>query len=320
MPSGQNQPPEVRAGQHDPERNTLVPPLQHGDQYRDDRMGDPWIPEETDDGGDDDEHMGGEYGDILDANDQLEDHEADYPEDQTPDPAYLSDTYGRNVGGMEAMELSPPPLLSLAQGYLPTMNGQPEHIIINTQGSPLITGEQQQFGTAQGPQPHVLVEDTSPQVTPQPHQPSVFQVSPQASVTGSSPGSPGRKHRRRGTAQTPGSTESSNKRPRIHPPVESPESRKLGMAALLNPESNHKDNSSSPPPIPRSRILFKCAVCLDTPDPAVFVQPCGHVFCEACAQGAVQTTMRCPVCRHSMRLRDIRVLQFRLAEAGRKTS
>ncbi|KAJ2601328.1 hypothetical protein GGF40_001523 [Coemansia sp. RSA 1286] len=63
----------------------------------------------------------------------------------------------------------------------------------------------------------------------------------------------------------------------------------------------------------RSRIMFKCAVCLDTPDPAVFVHPCGHVFCEACAQGAVQSTRKCPVCRHQMRARDIRVLQFRVA-------
>ncbi|KAI8322490.1 hypothetical protein GQ54DRAFT_297318 [Martensiomyces pterosporus] len=68
---------------------------------------------------------------------------------------------------------------------------------------------------------------------------------------------------------------------------------------------------------PRTRALFKCAVCLDKPDPAVFVQPCGHVFCEGCAQGAVQSTKRCPVCRHSMRAKDIRVLQFRVARVGR---
>ncbi|KAJ1796528.1 hypothetical protein LPJ75_007223 [Coemansia sp. RSA 2598] len=67
----------------------------------------------------------------------------------------------------------------------------------------------------------------------------------------------------------------------------------------------------------RARIMFKCAVCLDTPDPAVFVHPCGHVFCEACAQGAVQSTRKCPVCRHQMRARDIRVLQFRVASIKR---
>ncbi|KAJ1893360.1 hypothetical protein GGI09_008647 [Coemansia sp. S100] len=72
-----------------------------------------------------------------------------------------------------------------------------------------------------------------------------------------------------------------------------------------------------PPPTLRTRTQFKCAVCLETPDPAVFVHPCGHVFCEGCAQGAVQTTGKCPVCRHAMRARNIRVLQFRIAPIGR---
>ncbi|KAJ2519848.1 hypothetical protein H4217_002427 [Coemansia sp. RSA 1939] len=67
----------------------------------------------------------------------------------------------------------------------------------------------------------------------------------------------------------------------------------------------------------RSRIMFKCAVCLDIPDPAVFAHPCGHVFCEGCVQSAAQVTRRCPVCRHSLRPRDIRVLQFRVAKVGR---
>ncbi|KAJ2508707.1 hypothetical protein IWW47_000470 [Coemansia sp. RSA 2052] len=85
-----------------------------------------------------------------------------------------------------------------------------------------------------------------------------------------------------------------------------------------------KDDTSKtipppPPPQPpiRTRTQFKCAVCLDTPDPAVYVHPCGHVFCEGCAQGAVQTTGKCPVCRHAMRARSIRVLQFRVAPIGR---
>ncbi|KAJ1966164.1 hypothetical protein GGI12_000255 [Dipsacomyces acuminosporus] len=68
----------------------------------------------------------------------------------------------------------------------------------------------------------------------------------------------------------------------------------------------------------RGHLQFKCAVCLDQPDPAVFVQPCGHVFCEGCAQGAVQTTKRCPVCRHALRVKDIRILQFRVAKVGRE--
>ncbi|KAJ1845749.1 Rab geranylgeranyltransferase, partial [Coemansia sp. RSA 2703] len=68
----------------------------------------------------------------------------------------------------------------------------------------------------------------------------------------------------------------------------------------------------------RPRIMFKCAVCLDSPDPAVFVHPCGHVFCESCAQSASQSTGKCPVCRHSMRPKDIRILQFRVAAITRR--
>ncbi|KAJ1814994.1 hypothetical protein LPJ60_005866 [Coemansia sp. RSA 2675] len=73
-------------------------------------------------------------------------------------------------------------------------------------------------------------------------------------------------------------------------------------------------------PVQRTRTQFKCAVCLEAPDPAVFVHPCGHVFCEGCAQGAVQTTGKCPVCRHAMRTRNIRVLQFRIAPIGRTSN
>ncbi|PIA19302.1 hypothetical protein COEREDRAFT_79249 [Coemansia reversa NRRL 1564] len=97
---------------------------------------------------------------------------------------------------------------------------------------------------------------------------------------------------------------------------------RAGVATLLNPEPSTKDDDDASENAAegagkRSRILFKCAVCLDMPNPAVFAHPCGHVFCEMCAQGAVQTTMRCPVCRHSMRVKDIRVLQFKVAKIGR---
>ncbi|KAJ2657958.1 hypothetical protein IW148_004916 [Coemansia sp. RSA 1199] len=118
----------------------------------------------------------------------------------------------------------------------------------------------------------------------------------------------GRKHPRRDTKATSTDDEaSSSKRQKLDDT-----GSKVGVATLLNPEPEPKSSGAG-----KSRILFKCAVCLDMPDPAVFVHPCGHVFCEVCAQGAVQTTMRCPVCRHSMRLRDIRVLQFRVAKVGR---
>ncbi|KAJ2712555.1 E3 ubiquitin-protein ligase rnf4 [Coemansia spiralis] len=126
--------------------------------------------------------------------------------------------------------------------------------------------------------------------------------------------SPNRKHGRdTPQLQLPLRSAESSKRPKldIEPPLASP---KADVAVLLNPAPEDEAAGSS-----RSRILFKCAVCLDRPDPAVFVQACGHVFCEACAQGAVQSTMRCPVCRHSIHMRDIRVLQFRVAKVGRET-
>ncbi|KAJ1848870.1 hypothetical protein IWW55_003729 [Coemansia sp. RSA 2706] len=121
-------------------------------------------------------------------------------------------------------------------------------------------------------------------------------------------GSPGRKHPLADAKAGEGA--SNSKRLKLDQ-AEEVSGSKVGLATLLNPEPDPKAKSG------RSRILFKCAVCLDMPDPAVFVHPCGHVFCEVCAQGAVQTTMRCPVCRHSIRLRDIRVLQFRVAKVGR---
>ncbi|KAJ1735743.1 hypothetical protein LPJ61_000395 [Coemansia biformis] len=136
-----------------------------------------------------------------------------------------------------------------------------------------------------------------------------------AAAAASSPGSPSRKHRRATRApQPPTKSAESSKRPKLDT-ARPNASLKVGVESLLNPEPESDDDKGSD--APRSRILFKCAVCLDMPDPAVFVQPCGHVFCEACAQGAVQTTMRCPVCRHSMRMRDIRILQFRVAKIRR---
>ncbi|KAJ2772166.1 hypothetical protein IWQ57_001882 [Coemansia nantahalensis] len=141
--------------------------------------------------------------------------------------------------------------------------------------------------------------------------------SPAGSDAGSPAGSPGRKHRRdtRLSRQASQSAEGS-KRPRLDPDAP-PAAKKAGLAAMLNPEPGAGDEAAEPP---RSRVLFKCAVCLDRPDPAVFMQACGHVFCEGCAQCAVQSTMRCPVCRHGIHMRDIRVLQFRVAKVRRQTA
>lgn len=68
------------------------------------------------------------------------------------------------------------------------------------------------------------------------------------------------------------------------------------------------------------RVRFRCAVCLDRPDPAVFTQPCGHVFCERCLQNAIQRTKKCPVCRQDMRPRNIKALQFRINTIGKDIS
>ncbi|KAJ2340974.1 hypothetical protein GGF43_006280 [Coemansia sp. RSA 2618] len=121
---------------------------------------------------------------------------------------------------------------------------------------------------------------------------------------------PGRKHTRRNTKANDAS---GSKRLKLDGSEDVSMGGKVGVATLLNPEEPEEDRDCGA----KSRILFKCAVCLDMPDPAVFVHPCGHVFCEVCAQGAIQTTMRCPVCRHSMRVNNIRVLQFRVAKVGR---
>ncbi|KAI9482126.1 hypothetical protein LPJ78_000852 [Coemansia sp. RSA 989] len=192
----------------------------------------------------------------------------------------------------------------------------PEVITISTQPSPEQVNTQQ-FSTpvlsSQGFDTHIVI-NSSPSQTSGNSTESIYTINEALESHAAEPpqpdqGSPSRKH------PLPTNTHkecSSNKRIKIdHEADTAPLGGKLGVATLLNPEPEDDDKAG------RSRVLFKCAVCLDMPDPAVFVHPCGHVFCELCAQGAVQTTMRCPVCRHSMRMRDIRVLQFKVAKVGR---
>ncbi|KAJ2589541.1 hypothetical protein IWW49_002441 [Coemansia sp. RSA 1797] len=194
----------------------------------------------------------------------------------------------------------------------------PEVITINTQFSPSMVGDYQFSTPVQRIGTQVYIESSPDQGSQESSESStsirdlsasIMAVGPDAMHLGenSSDSAPARKHPRRDTKSTSTDDEaSSSKRQKLN------DLGKVGVATLLNPEPEPKSSGAG-----KSRILFKCAVCLDMPDPAVFVHPCGHVFCEVCAQGAVQTTMRCPVCRHSMRLRDIRVLQFRVAKVGR---
>ncbi|KAJ1679257.1 hypothetical protein EV182_002418 [Spiromyces aspiralis] len=61
-------------------------------------------------------------------------------------------------------------------------------------------------------------------------------------------------------------------------------------------------------------VTFKCAVCLDSPDPAVALTGCGHVFCEDCALNAIFNNHKCPVCRKQTNSKQVRVLQFRIKQ------
>ncbi|KAJ2455488.1 hypothetical protein EV183_000820 [Coemansia sp. RSA 2336] len=192
----------------------------------------------------------------------------------------------------------------------------PEVITINTQLSPEQVNTQQ-FSTpvlsSQGFDSHIFIS-SSPSQTSGNSAESIYTINEALGGHAAEPpqpdqGSPSRKHSLPANTKDP----ISNKRIKTdHEADPAPLGSKLGVATLLNPEPDDDSDKAG-----RSRVLFKCAVCLDMPDPAVFVHPCGHVFCELCAQGAVQTTMRCPVCRHSMRMRDIRVLQFKVAKIGR---
>ncbi|KAJ2500554.1 hypothetical protein GGH96_002597 [Coemansia sp. RSA 1972] len=206
------------------------------------------------------------------------------------------------------------------QAETPDNAGSPEVITINTQFSPSMVGDYRFSTPVQSIGTQVYVESSPDQGSQESSgsdslhdfSESSLHDSPESIMaaradmhleTNASSSTPVRKHPRRDTKSTLDEA-SSSKRQKLDA------TSKVGITTLLNPEPEMKSSS-------KSRILFKCAVCLDMPDPAVFVHPCGHVFCEVCAQGAVQTTMRCPVCRHSMRLRDIRVLQFRIAKVGR---
>ncbi|UXI19329.1 splicing factor 3B subunit 3-like [Sarcoptes scabiei] len=49
--------------------------------------------------------------------------------------------------------------------------------------------------------------------------------------------------------------------------------------------------------------LDPCSICLQPQPINPFKLPCDHIFCFLCAKGAVLTTSRCPLCRHSVSIR-----------------
>ncbi|KAJ2806951.1 hypothetical protein H4R20_001487 [Coemansia guatemalensis] len=249
----------------------------------------------------------------------LTEHEAgmDYPEDHTQSEYLTDNTQGRELS-MEVERYQTPTVASQLQP-------QPEYITIDSQLSPQRPG----YASNGANQIAQVIFDSPPRsATPSssydlrraPGQSRLPEIDLQNVNLNDGPH--GRKHPLHDPKSGQSALENAetSKRPRLD---DDATPSRAGVATLLNPEPETKDDAAAASENAaegagkKSRILFKCAVCLDMPNPAVFTHPCGHVFCEMCAQGAVQTTMRCPVCRHSMRVKDIRVLQFKVAKVGR---
>ncbi|ORX68356.1 hypothetical protein DL89DRAFT_323890 [Linderina pennispora] len=89
-------------------------------------------------------------------------------------------------------------------------------------------------------------------------------------------------------------------------------------ANQLEPDEEGEDDEEEEPVTgqkrkqTQSRFQEPCSICLDKPDPAVYLKPCGHVFCEGCALASVRLSTRCPVCRHHVSYKGVCVLQFRV--------
>ncbi|KAJ1909724.1 hypothetical protein IWQ60_011017 [Tieghemiomyces parasiticus] len=65
-----------------------------------------------------------------------------------------------------------------------------------------------------------------------------------------------------------------------------------------------------------------CVVCLGAPDPAATVA-CGHVFCEPCVLQLFQASNpphHCPTCRQRFNRRQVRILQFPVAQVTMMTA
>lgn len=55
------------------------------------------------------------------------------------------------------------------------------------------------------------------------------------------------------------------------------------------------------------RITLKCSICLDSITKLASTT-CGHVFCIDCIKQAVRTARKCPLCKKSLKLKDIHPL------------
>ncbi|KAJ1787697.1 hypothetical protein LPJ59_005681, partial [Coemansia sp. RSA 2399] len=338
-----DQPPEVVPGQQIPELNTLNPPLNHraqGNLERTERSGfsspeGQQFHNEENVEGDDVLGLGGDYG----GNEESEESADGSTDDETGDevdhliarnsgPYTIDDSNSpllvypevNSLGPLTISDDAPDPQAGFLRSQIEResfSDREEEYIAINTQSSPRIHRRAVPSPTANISRVPITIESSSSSSSNQ---------NGRTTATGSA--AEKRRHSRRESA-TNRSQLGSNKRRRQSMLSAIAEDGEVSAgatastittttaavaAAAASQPAKPSDNNHGP----RPRIMFKCAVCLDIPDPAVFIHPCGHIFCEGCAQGAAQTTRRCPVCRHHMRPRDIRVLQFRIAMHGRR--
>lgn len=66
-----------------------------------------------------------------------------------------------------------------------------------------------------------------------------------------------------------------------------------------------KERSLTPPvPEAEDEYKFKCAICMDTMKDETSTI-CGHIFCQTCIQGAINSQKKCPTCRKKLTLKNI---------------
>ncbi|KAJ2092324.1 Rab geranylgeranyltransferase [Coemansia sp. RSA 986] len=352
-----DQPPEVLPGQQIPELNTLNPPLNHRTQDLSARAENLEILESrtrsaTDQPGfsssegqqfysdlileeDDDEiiiGLDGNYGGNDESEESSDDSTGDDTSDESDGLASRNEPYNtdghhtppqpyHDIGSLDPLTISddaPDPQSEFSRGIgerVSSSEDVDEYIAINTQLSPQIhrRADPSRVANSNG---NTISLDSSSSSSSDRNGRMVTAVT----ATVAAAAAEKRRHSRRESATNGSQTGANKRRRQSRLPVIAEDD---GIAAGTSMLSVPTDTAVRPNGLEgnrglRPRIMFKCAVCLDVPDPAVFIHPCGHVFCEGCAQGAVQTTRRCPVCRHHMRQKDIHVLQFRIARHGRR--
>ncbi|KAJ1901987.1 hypothetical protein LPJ66_000383 [Kickxella alabastrina] len=334
-----NVPPEVISGSQNPTLQTLNPPLHHLahralrlqraiiQQQARERLLHRENNEYDDDSGSDTSDFVGaldtfghpmDYPSDMDSpvNDSTHDEDDGEEEEDEHDSDFSNDTFPSPLSATSA-QVEGSNLEEEQGGFSDDDFDNDEFISINTQFNPMVI---RQHGRRRLNAP--VTVDFTQSLRPAESNSLTVDSSPPTPATGST--SQQQPEHQAQEAQEAHAVESSQQTPsskRRHSKVCTKDHDSL---AELSPTSIAKKaktqlcaESDSAETVGRNRVLFKCAVCLDTPDPAVFVDPCGHVFCEGCAQGAVQSTRKCPVCRHAMRAKDIRVLQFRVATIGR---